>query len=260
MDKGFLVKLKKKKATLKKVRPAGRDLEVGEECVVGNDQGRVELGVMLEEGVKVEDSDWKLIRSAKESDIRKFEENEKKAEDALKKAKKLVKNQGLSMDIIGGDYSLERRQLKFYFTAPQRVDFRGLLKEMAHEFSTRIELEQIGPREAGSILGGIGRCGKEICCRSFLNEAGPVPMEVAQKQDLTISPERLTGICGRLLCCLKYESEDYEEILESMPETGSEIEYEGEMCKVINRNVQLKSITLRTGEEKKVRLDLADLE
>lgn len=259
MAYGALVSLRKRKKTLKRVRPAGRDVERGENCVVGNDQGRMELALFLREGVEIQDSDWKIIRSARDGDIEKFERNKDKAEKALEKARELVEKQGLSMDLMGGDYSLEQKQLKFYFTAPHRVDFRGLLKEMAHEFSTRIELEQIGPREAGSILGGIGRCGKELCCCRFLHEPGPVPMEVAQKQDLSISPERITGVCGRLLCCLKYECEDYERVLDSMPEPGSEIEYEDQVWEVVDRNVQLKTVTVRTEEENKVDLSLNEL-
>lgn len=259
MSEGVLVSLRKKKRTLKKVRVAGRDLELREDCVIGNDGGRLEIARLIEKETEIEDGDWKVIRSAKDVDLEKFEKNKEKVEEALEIGKELVEKQGLSMDLLGGDYSLERRQLKFYFTAPQRVDFRGLLKEMANEFSTRIELEQVGPREAAAILGGVGRCGKELCCRSFLNEAGPVPMEVAQKQDLTISPERLTGVCGRLLCCLKYECEDYEKILKSMPEDGSELEYQGETYEVVDRNVQLKTVTLETDEDKRVEVDLEEI-
>lgn len=244
-----LVKLKNARKTKKRVRTAGRKINPGDTCVIGNEQGRLELVEALKGGYSEKnDMEWKILRTAREGDLQSYKENEEDAKRATHTAQKIVKNQGLSMEIIGGEYSLERRQLKLYFKAPHRVDFRGLLKELAREFSTRIELEQVGPREAASIMGGIGRCGRELCCKRFLCNPGPIPMEVAQDQEISISPERITGVCGRLLCCLEFERKDYVDQLKKMPSLGTEVQWNDKAGEVIDHNVQKGTIKVKIEE------------
>jgi len=227
-----------------------------EEYVLESEDGVREVGRLLKRGAESENSfpGWKVLRQATEEDLSKKEANDSEMEETVEKAQSLVDKQGLPMNIIGGEYSLERAQLRFYFKAPHRVDFRGLLKELARDFSTRIELEQVGPREAAAILGGIGRCGYEFCCRRFLDDPGPIPMELASDQELSLSPERLTGGCGRLLCCLEYEHDDYVAKLAQMPDIGAKVSCPEGTCEVIDHNVQKNTVRLQTEEGEELEL------
>lgn len=238
--------------------------EPDEQYIIEKDELR-ELGTVLpnegaNEGESPEDSSWKAIRKANDHDILQAELNQDQADEALPKAQKMADKRSLPMKLIGAEYSFQKSQLKFYFKAPHRVDFRGLVKSLAHEFSTRIELEQVGPREAASILGGIGRCGQELCCRRFLYDPGPVPMELAEKQDISVSPDRITGVCGRLTCCLQYELEDYEEKLGEMPEKGSKVESPAGEGKVMKRNVQKGTLRVKLDKEDIREFDLGEVE
>lgn len=259
--RGTIVGIHKAKRSTVKARLAGRPVAVGEQCVISNEQGRLELGEVL----KIIDSeskslDWKVIRKARKKDLERFEANREDSEEALETAEELVEHEGLPMDMLGAEYSLERGQLKFYFKAPHRVDFRGLLKEMARRFSTRIELEQVGPRGAAAILGGLGRCGREFCCRRFLEDPGPIPMELAQQQELTVSPGRLTGACGRLLCCLKYECEDYIKRIREMPPIGSRVKAVEAQGTVIDHNVQKGTVKMETEDGDQLEVPNDDIE
>ncbi|MFP4646292.1 MAG: PSP1 domain-containing protein [Candidatus Bipolaricaulota bacterium] len=256
-----VVGIRKARRITREARLAGRSLSEGSKCVIGDDQGRLELAEAL--GLFHRDLDsvqWKVLREAEKKDLEQFEANAEAAEESIETAESLIKCQGLPMDILGAEYSLNRSQLKFYFKAPHRVDFRGLLKDLAGEFSTRIELEQVGPRSAASIIGGQGRCGREFCCRRFLSDPGPIPMEIAQKQELSVSPDRLTGGCGRLLCCLKYEYEDYVKSLQEMPDLGDEVQCPKGVGEVVSRNVQTRTVTVDLeDEEEKVELKNSEL-
>ncbi len=236
-------------------------VEPKEQYVIEKDEVR-ELGIVLpdEENEGGGETGWEAVRQATDHDILQAEMNQDQAGEALPKAQEMADKRSLPMNLIGAEYSFQKSQLKFYFKAPHRVDFRGLVKALAHEFSTRIELEQVGPREAASILGGRGRCGQQLCCRRFLYDPGPVPMELAEKQDISVSPDRITGACGRLTCCLQYELEDYEEKLGEMPEEGSEVKSPAGEGEVINRNVQRGTIRVRLEEEEIREFDLEEIE
>jgi len=186
--------------------------------------------------------------------------NQEKAEKAVPVTQELADKRSLPMNIIGAEYSFQRSQLKFYFKAPHRVDFRGLVKTLAHEFSTRIELEQVGPREAAAILGGRGRCGRELCCSRFLYNPGPVPMELAEKQEISVSPDRITGVCGRLACCLQYELDDYVAKLDEMPSEGSEVKCPAGKGKIVNRNIQKETLRVKLDKEEIEEFDWKDIE
>ena len=236
------------------------EVESDEQYVIEKDEIR-ELGIVLPEDIETaEEPDWVAVRKATDHDILQAEMNQNQADEALPRAQEMADKRSLPMNVIGSEYSFQKSQLKFYFKAPHRVDFRGLVKALAHEFSTRIELEQVGPREAASILGGRGRCGQELCCRRFLYDPGPVPMELAEKQEISVSPDRITGACGRLACCLQYELEDYEEKLGDMPDKGSEVDSPAGKGKVIQRNVQKGTLRIKLDKEDIREFDLEEVE
>ncbi|MFP4135829.1 MAG: stage 0 sporulation family protein [Candidatus Acetothermia bacterium] len=233
--------------------------EPNDQYVIEKEEIR-ELGIVLPEEVEEhEEAGWRAVREATEHDVLQVEMNQNQADEALPRAQSMADKRSLPMNLIGAEYSFQKSQLKFYFQAPHRVDFRGLVKALAHEFSTRIELEQVGPREAASILGGRGRCGQELCCRRFLYDPGPVPMELAEKQGISVSPDRITGVCGRLTCCLGYELEDYEEKLGEMPDKGSQVESPAGQGKVVQRNVQKGTVRIKLDEEDIREFDLEEL-
>lgn len=239
----------------------GPSVGTGDRLIIG-DANIKEVGKVLDPDPEPtgESTEWRVIRQANDHDLLQAEMNQNKAEKAVPIAQQLADKRSLQMKVIGSEYSLEKSQLKFYFKSPHRVDFRGLVKALAHEYSTRIELEQVGPRDAASILGGVGRCGQELCCRRFLYDPGPVPMEIAEKQGLSVSPDRLTGVCGRLLCCLEYELEGYVESLKEMPDKGSKVESPDGEGKVVKRNVQKETLRVRLDNEEVREFPLEEIE
>lgn len=162
----------------------------------------------------------KVLRVASEEDLEIHRENKKKAKEAFGICEEMIKNHGLEMKLIDSEYTFDNNKVIFYFTAEGRVDFRELVKELASIFRTRIELRQIGVRDEAKVLGGIGPCGKICCCTQFLGEFDPVSIKMAKEQSLSLNPTKISGLCGRLMCCLKYEQHVYEELLEKMPEIG----------------------------------------
>jgi len=236
-------------------------VKVGDHYIVTNDNIQ-EIGEVLKEepASSGREMNWSIVREAGDQDLLQQEINQEQADKAINVAQQFADKRSLQMKVIGSEYSLEKAQLKFYFKSPHRVDFRGLVKALAHKYSTRIELEQVGPREAASIIGGLGRCGRELCCRRFLYEPGPIPMEIAEKQGLSVSPDRLTGVCGRLLCCLEYELEDYVESLKKMPDKGSDVKSPGGNGIVVKRNVQKKTLRVKLNDEEVKEFSLDEVE
>ncbi|MFB6290242.1 MAG: stage 0 sporulation family protein [Candidatus Bipolaricaulia bacterium] len=234
----------------------------GAKYIIEKDQ-LSELGLVLPRdmlGDEESESQWKGVRKATDHDILQAELNQEEADKAISEAQQLAEKRSLPMNIIGAEYSFQKSQLRFYFKAPHRVDFRGLVKALARSYSTRIELEQVGPRETASILGGRGHCGQELCCRRFLYDPGPVPMDFAEKQGISVSPERITGVCGRLTCCLQYELEDYVARLEELPEKGTEVRSPKGTGEVVNRNVQKETIRVKLGKEEVEEFDAEEID
>ena len=162
-----------------------------------------------------------VIRTATEEDLKHLEENKLREKDALKTCEKLVAQHGLEMKLVDVEYTFDNSKIMFYFTADGRVDFRALVKDLASVFRTRIELRQIGVRDEAKMLGGLGVCGKPFCCSSFLGEFQPVSIKMAKEQGLSLSPVKISGTCGRLMCCLKYEQEAYTDLLKRTPKVGA---------------------------------------
>ncbi len=163
----------------------------------------------------------KVIRKATEEDLKHLNENKQKEKDALKTCEKLVAQHDLEMKLVDVEYTFDNSKIMFYFTADGRVDFRALVKDLASVFRTRIELRQIGVRDEAKMLGGLGVCGKPFCCSSFLGEFQPVSIKMAKEQGLSLSPVKISGTCGRLMCCLKYEQEAYTDLLKRTPKVGA---------------------------------------
>ncbi len=163
----------------------------------------------------------KVLRIATEEDTRINEENIRKEKEAFEVCLKKIECHNLDMKLIDVEYTFDNNKVIFYFTADGRVDFRELVKDLAAIFKTRIELRQIGVRDESKMIGGLGPCGRSLCCSTFLGEFAPVSIKMAKEQSLSLNPTKISGICGRLMCCLKYEHEMYEDILKRLPSIGS---------------------------------------
>lgn len=162
-----------------------------------------------------------IVRLATEEDEKKNRENKRLAENAFSICEGIIQNHGLDMYLVDAEYTFDKSKLIFYFTAEGRVDFRELVKDLASVFRTRIELRQIGVRDEAKVLNGLGCCGRPLCCANWLSEFQPVSIKMAKDQSLSLNPTKISGICGRLFCCLKYEHEHYEDTLRHMPDPGS---------------------------------------
>ncbi len=162
-----------------------------------------------------------VLRIALDEDFEIHRENKKKATEALNQCQSKVVEHGLKMKIVDVEYTFDNNKVIFYFTADGRVDFRELVKDLASIFKTRIELRQIGVRDEAKMIGGIGPCGKMVCCKEFLGEFAPVSIKMAKDQSLSLNPTKISGLCGRLMCCLKYEHDTYDELLKNTPQVGS---------------------------------------
>ncbi len=182
----------------------------------------------------------KIIRIASKNDYYTYKTNKKKAAEALKKCKELVKELKLDMSVIDAVYTFDKDQLLFHFTADNRIDFRDLARELASIYKTRIELRQIGVRDKAKKVCGQGVCGQKLCCSRFLNEFTSVSISMAKNQNLSLNPTKINGVCGRLLCCLKYEDDIYKEYRKDLPEVGKTVELKEGKGKVVSVDVLAK--------------------
>lgn len=206
----------------------------------------------------------KVIRIATDEDFEKYRENRAKAKEALKICEEKAKEHGLDMKLIDAEYTFDENKVIFYFTADGRIDFRELVKDLASIFRMRIELRQIGVRDESKMIGGLGPCGQPVCCSRFLSEFTPVSINMAKEQSLSLNPAKISGLCGRLMCCLKYEEEAYKDILKYMPEIGQIIETElGEGVVVDRQTIQSRvkaKVKLEDGTEDLLYFDLKEIQ
>ncbi len=179
----------------------------------------------------------KVIRVATEDDIKTLAENKEKEKEAFKTCEKKIEAHGLDMNLVDVEYTFDRSKLLFYFTADGRVDFRELVKDLASAFRTRIELRQIGVRDESRMVGGFGICGRPFCCNTFLNDFQLVSIKMAKEQGLSLNPTKISGTCGRLMCCLKYEQDTYEHLLRVTPKVGAIVDTPDGKGKVIENNL-----------------------
>ena len=208
--------------------PDGQELKKGDRVIVETVRG-VECGEVALENREISDEEIvkplkKLIRKADEKDLRTLEENKKKEKNAFGICQKKIADHKLDMKLVEVEYTFDGGKVLFYFTADGRVDFRELVKDLAGVFRTRIELRQIGVRDESKMIGGLGICGRPFCCRSFLGDFQPVSIKMAKEQGLSLNPTKISGTCGRLMCCLKYEQNAYEYLLKITPKPGAIVE------------------------------------
>lgn len=207
--------------------PGNLSPEEGRAVIVETSRG-IEYGfvALARRSVSAEDVIGELkpvIRIADKDDRDRWIANRNLAREALLVCRDKIKEHGLEMHLVGSEYTFDNSKLLFYFTADDRVDFRSLVRDLAAIFRTRIELRQIGVRDEAKMIGGLGPCGRECCCASFLNKFHPVSINMAKDQGLSLNPEMISGLCGRLLCCLRYEQEGYAENLKTLPKTGRRV-------------------------------------
>ncbi len=208
--------------------PDGQQLKKGDRVIVETVRG-IECGEVAMDNREIDDEQIvkplkKLIRIADEKDIEQFLANKAKEKDAFAICQQKIANHGLEMKLVDVEYTFDGGKVLFYFTADGRVDFRELVKDLAGVFKTRIELRQIGVRDESKMLGGLGICGRPFCCSSFLGEFQPVSIKMAKEQGLSLNPTKISGACGRLMCCLKYEQNAYEHLLKITPKPGAIVE------------------------------------
>ena len=221
--------------------PVGNKVKVGDKIIVEMQKGK-EMATISQENHMVPDDKIvqplrKMLRFANEKDYEKLEENHKKEAEAFKVCEKKIEEHGLEMKLTKVEYSFDASQIVFYFTADGRVDFRELVKDLASEFHTRIELRQIGVRDEAKMLGGIGICGQPYCCKQFLGDFQAVSIKMAKEQGLSLNPTKVSGSCGRLMCCLKYEQDAYEHLASFTPKVGSQVKTRDGKATVIDANL-----------------------
>jgi cell fate regulator YaaT (PSP1 superfamily) len=186
----------------------------------------------------------KIVRLAKEGDLKQIEENRAKSKEAFNTCSKKIDEHKLEMKLVQAEYSFDRSKIVFYFTSGGRVDFRELVKDLAKIFKARIELRQIGVRDETKFFGGYGPCGRELCCSKFLTDFEPVTIKMAKEEGLPLNPPKISGICGRLMCCLNYEYENYKVLSKGLPREGERIAVKDGKGKVIGVNVFKRSVTV----------------
>lgn len=205
--------------------PLDNKLEKGDMVIVETARG-VECGEVATPNKIVNEKELAhplkpLVRIATENDLKHLAENKLKEQEAYKICEQKIASHNLGMKLVDVEYTFDNSKILFYFTADGRVDFRALVKDLASVFRTRIELRQIGVRDEAKMLGGLGMCGKPFCCSSFMGEFQPVSIKMAKEQGLSLSPVKISGTCGRLMCCLKYEQEAYTDLLKRTPKVGA---------------------------------------
>ena len=240
--------------------PGKYSVEVGQHVIVETARG-VEYGSVVLGEREVEDSDVvqplkAIIRIATLEDDEREAKNREKEKEAYKICLEKIKKHNLTMKLIKVEYTFDNKVL-FYFTADGRIDFRELVKDLASVFKTRIELRQIGVRDETKILGGIGSCGRPLCCATYMPEFVPVSIKMAKEQNLSLNPSKISGVCGRLMCCLKNEQETYEELNSHLPSVGDYVttpeKLKGEVSSVNVLRQLVKVIVTLDGDEKEIR-------
>ncbi|WP_374719628.1 PSP1 domain-containing protein [Parageobacillus toebii] len=236
--------------------PGELSISAGEFVIVETVRG-IEYGKVVISNKQVDENDIvlplkKVIRVADAKDKLIVEENKKAAREAYDICLKKVEEHGLEMKLVDVEYTFDRNKVIFYFTADGRVDFRELVKDLAAIFRTRIELRQIGVRDEAKMLGGIGPCGRMLCCSTFLGDFEPVSIKMAKDQNLSLNPTKISGLCGRLMCCLKYENDEYETAKEQLPDLGEYVETPHGLGKVIGLNILERVLQVELSEHGRV--------
>ena len=227
----------------------GFDVKIGDYVIVDTARG-YDLGEVVMATRSIDEENWqvplkKLIRIATEQDIQHGRNNRAKEKDAFLICQKKIAEHKLEMKLVSVEYAFDNSKILFFFTANGRVDFRSLVKDLASVFKMRIELRQIGVRDEAKMLGGLGPCGRPICCGTFLEQFQPVSIKMAKEQNLSLNPTKISGVCGRLMCCLKYEQDHYEQARKRMPRVGREVETPDGCGPVTDLNIVKETVFVR---------------
>ena len=212
------------------------------ETVRGVEAGRVVIASKKLPESELSDPLKPVLRLANEDELRMMLSFKSKEKDTLVRCAQQVEQHKLPMKLVEAEYTFDGSRLTFYFTADERVDFRALVRDLAATFRTRIELRQIGARDQAKLQGGVGVCGKTLCCSSWITDFGVVSIKMAKEQDLPLNPSKISGVCGRLLCCLSYENENYIQAKQAMPQIGTTLNTPGGPGKVVSINVPKESV------------------
>ncbi|MCG3400522.1 PSP1 domain-containing protein [Staphylococcus massiliensis] len=254
-----------KSAKLEYYSPCDIDLSEQQYVVVESSRG-IEIGRVKHEPTNVHDEDVtlplkKVLRVATDKDLSQYEQNQIDADHAMKLCKTYIDQLNLDMKLVNCVFTLDKSKVIFNFTAEERIDFRKLVKMLAQKLKTRIELRQIGVRDEARLLGGIGPCGRSLCCSTFLGDFEPVSIKMAKDQNLSLNPSKISGACGRLMCCLKYENDYYEEAREMMPDVGEMIHTPEGKGKVVGLNILDISMQIKVdGIEQPLEYKMEELE
>lgn len=229
--------------------PAGFPVQKKDHVIVETVRG-IEYGEVITDIEEIDEKNLvsslkPVIRIADESDGFVYHQNQQKAKDSISVAQRKIDEHGLPMKLIDAEYTFDSQKVIFYFSADNRIDFRDLVKDLASVFRTRIELRQIGVRDQAKLIGGLGPCGKETCCKQFLGEFEPVSIKMAKDQSLSLNPTKISGLCGRLMCCLKYEQCVYEDKLTRMPRLGTVVVTEDGRGPIIGKETLSETIRVK---------------
>ena len=233
--------------------PAGFELDDSDSVIVETARG-LEFGTVVHGIRSVSDKDIvkplkKVVRLADEKDIKRNRENIEKSDKAMRICQEKIDEHGLEMKLVDVEYTFDNNKIIFYFTADGRVDFRQLVKDLAQIFKMRIELRQIGVRDEAKMMGGVGCCGRGLCCHEWMSDFHPVSIKMAKTQNLSLNPTKISGICGRLMCCLKYENDVYNELKKGMPGVGDRVKIREGVAVVTEANILEEKIKCRLVEE-----------
>jgi len=240
------------------------DLRTGKEVIVegkrGEDFGEItSIQELVHQGEQREKVLKKVKRLATTEDKKRLEENKSKDEKAFQACLKKIEGREMPMKLVDAAYSFNQTRITFYFTAEERVDFRELVKDLAHLFQARIEMRQIGVRDEARRLGGYGCCGRALCCATFLKEFEPVTIRMAKEQRLSLDPSKVSGTCGRLLCCLMYEHQTYREMGKRMPKEGTKVIIEQGEGEIVDINILKQTATVELKEGQKIEVPVGKL-
>lgn len=245
--------------------PLEYDLKVGDKVVAMSERGQ-EIGrvVCIKDRYTIkpelkEEDIIKIERIATKHDLEKQKELDKEAKEALEFCKKLARKYNEDMKFVRAEYIFDRSKLICSFVSEDRVDFREIVRELANEFRVRIELRQIGVRDEVKAFDNIGSCGREVCCKTFLEDFDTVTIKMAKEQGLQINMPKLSGNCGRFKCCLKYEEETYKEKLKLLPKVNEMVKYEGELCKVVALDILNEKVRLKIGPQGEERFETVEV-
>ena len=229
--------------------PDELELTEGSEVIVETARG-LEFGIVTAEPCKVNEKSVvkplkKVMRIADENDSKKHEDNMRRKESVLKTCQEKIDSRKLEMKLIDVEFTFDNSKVIFYFTADGRVDFRDLVKDLAGVFRMRIELRQVGVRDEAKMFGGVGTCGKGLCCHTWLSDFNPVSIKMAKQQGLSLNPTKISGVCGRLMCCLRYENEAYQYLRKGMPDVGEHVKTPDGMAVVVDTNLMREKVSVR---------------